>query len=159
MAIIKISQDPNLSFRFPEKKGRATVLAGGCFDILHVGHVKFFQTARKYGDFLILLLESDRKVRMLKGKNRPLFSQKERARVLEALGCVDYILLLPYLFKDSGYEKIATKLSPNIIAFTKGDPLSEKKKQLAKKVGAKPITIPFYQTLSSSKLAKILGVD
>ena len=61
------------------------VLVGGCFDILHLGHVVFLEKAKKEGDVLVVLLESDEKVRFLKGKGRPVHTQSERAEILSAL--------------------------------------------------------------------------
>jgi D-beta-D-heptose 7-phosphate kinase/D-beta-D-heptose 1-phosphate adenosyltransferase len=83
-------------------KGRI-VLTGGCFDILHIGHVRFFPEAKKMGDYLVVLLESDKNVKKLKGENRPVFIQKERAEMLSALGSVDLVVLLPMTRTDRDY--------------------------------------------------------
>ena len=79
------------------KKGRLVILTGGCFDILHIGHIRFLEEAKKLGGNLFILLESDKKVKELKGKNRPIFSQKERAHTLASLVSVDHIIMLPPL--------------------------------------------------------------
>lgn len=65
----------------------------GCFDILHVGHVKYLKEAKKCGDVLIVGLNSDASVKMLKGETRPINSQSDRAQVLAALNCVDYVVI------------------------------------------------------------------
>lgn len=101
-------------------KGKRTVLVGGCFDILHPGHVIFLQKAKKEGDLLIVLLESDEKIKVLKGDVRPLHTQIDRAKVLAGVKFVDFIILLPYLKTKSGYDKVVKKISPNVIAATYG---------------------------------------
>ncbi len=65
----------------------------GCFDILHVGHVKYLSEAKKFGDILIVGLNSDKSVKMLKGETRPINQQNDRAQVLAALNCVDYVVI------------------------------------------------------------------
>ncbi len=74
-------------------KGKRVVFTNGCFDLLHVGHVKYLQKARAFGDLLILGLNSDASVRRLKGDKRPLIGEEERAHLLAALDCVDYVVL------------------------------------------------------------------
>ncbi len=141
-----------------ERRGRI-VLAGGCFDILHIGHVRFLSKAKKMGDFLVVLLENDEKVKKLKGKNRPIFAQEIRAEMLSALHCVDLVVLLPMIENDDDYMGLVMKIKPGIIAVTKNDPRIEKKKRQAKAVGGELRVIPFVKTLSTSALAKIIRVD
>lgn len=142
------------------KQGRKTiVLAGGCFDIIHIGHIKFLEEAKKLGDVLFVLLESDAKVKKLKGTNRPIFTQKERATVLSALEMIDYVVLLPPIDRDADYNHLIIQLSPNLIAVTENDPLMIKKKKQADKIGSKIAVIPYIKTFSSSRLAKIIGID
>jgi rfaE bifunctional protein nucleotidyltransferase chain/domain len=141
-----------------EGKGRI-ILAGGCFDILHVGHVRFLSEAKKMGDYLIVLLENDKNVKKLKGENRPVFIQKERAEMLSALGSVDLIVLLPAMESDSDYLSLVRIIKPDIIAVTENDPQLEKKRGQAKKIGGELEVISLIKTLSTSKLAEILEVD
>ncbi len=141
-----------------ESKGRI-VLTGGCFDILHIGHVRFLSEARGMGDILVVLLESDRKVKELKGKNRPVFIQKERAEMLSALRSVDLIVLLPMMEDDGDYLNLVTKIKPDIIAVTEDDPQIENKRLQAKEVGSELKIIPLIKTFSASKLAEILGME
>jgi len=119
-----------------EKQGKKIVLAGGCFDILHPGHVIFLEKAKKAGDILMVLLESDEKVRELKGVNRPVHSQKERAKVLAALRYVDYIILLPFMI-DREYDQLVARLEPDVIAATSGEAKNSHLKRSAKLSGAK----------------------
>ncbi|NBR72163.1 MAG: hypothetical protein EBT75_08745, partial [Proteobacteria bacterium] len=75
--------------------GRRVVATNGCFDLLHVGHVRFLQEARKRGDLLIVGVNGDRSVRELKGQGRPVNGEADRAEVVAALGCVDAVVIFP----------------------------------------------------------------
>jgi FAD synthetase len=141
-----------------EGKGKI-VLTGGCFDILHLGHVRFLSEAKGMGDYLVVLLESDKKVKELKGENRPVFVQKERAEMLSALRSVDLIVLLPMIKNDIDYLDLVMKIKPDIIAVTENDPLIEKKRSQAKEGGGELKIISLTKTFSTSKLAKILEMD
>lgn len=92
-------------------RGETTVFTNGCFDLLHVGHVKYLQAARKLGDLLVLGLNSDTSIRRLKGEKRPLIGEEERAHILAALDCVDYVVVFD---EDTPLELIAT-LRPDIL--------------------------------------------
>ena len=92
--------------------GRKIVFANGCFDLLHVGHVRYLQKARAMGDALVLGVNSDASVVALKGKGRPLQPEAERAEILAALDCVDYVLLFDALTVDG----ILRELQPDIHA-------------------------------------------
>jgi rfaE bifunctional protein nucleotidyltransferase chain/domain len=116
---------------------KTIVLSGGCFDILHIGHIKFLQNAKKQGDYLFVLLENDKTVNKLKGPNRPINPQQERAQVLAAISFVDYIVLLDEMKSNKDYDNLIFSLSPDIIATTKNDPQAVHNKRQAKKIGAK----------------------
>ncbi|MBN1545155.1 MAG: D-glycero-beta-D-manno-heptose 1-phosphate adenylyltransferase [Syntrophaceae bacterium] len=75
------------------RQGKKIAFTNGCFDILHVGHVRYLQEARKQGDVLILALNSDRSVRSIKGEKRPIVPEGERADVMAALTCIDYVTI------------------------------------------------------------------
>lgn len=141
------------------KKIPNLVLVGGCFDLLHPGHLRFFRAAKKKGEKLVILLESDIKAKKLKGNSRPIFNQKERAEMLSSLEIVDYVIFLPYLKNDFGYNRIIQQIKPAVIAATENDPLLTRKKNQAENFGAITRIIPFFKNYSSSKLAKILGLD
>src|SRR3989344_8872455 len=91
--IIKPEDSIKISKEFREQ-GKRIVLVGGCFDILHLGHIKFLESAKKLGDCLFVLLENDESVLRLKGKDRPINNQTERAQDLSSLSIVDYVVLL-----------------------------------------------------------------
>jgi D-beta-D-heptose 7-phosphate kinase/D-beta-D-heptose 1-phosphate adenosyltransferase len=74
-------------------EGKKLVFTNGCFDILHAGHVRYLNRARALGEALVLALNSDKSVRTLKGENRPIMPEDERAEILAALACVDYIFV------------------------------------------------------------------
>jgi D-glycero-beta-D-manno-heptose 1-phosphate adenylyltransferase len=76
-----------------QQAGECGVFTNGCFDLLHLGHVRYLQEARALGDFLILGLNSDESVRLLKGPGRPLMTENERAEILAALTCIDYVTI------------------------------------------------------------------
>ncbi len=78
-----------------QQAGERAVFTNGCFDLLHLGHVRYLQEARSLGDFLILGLNSDESVRRLKGPTRPLVPAEERAEILAALSCIDYVTIFP----------------------------------------------------------------
>jgi len=93
-------------------EGKRIVLANGCFDLLHVGHIRYLQGAKELGDILIVGLNSDQSARILKGQSRPLFPQDERAEMLAALACVDYVTIFPELT----VENLILALKPDIQA-------------------------------------------
>ena len=113
------------------------VLVGGCFDILHPGHIIFLEKSKQVGDVLVVMLESDEKIKKIKGENRPIHNQKARALVLKALKFVDEVILLPNLKTEKEYDQVIKKIKPDIIAVTFGDPDIHHKKRSAKLVGAK----------------------
>lgn len=147
---IKLAQQLN-------KQKKKIVLAGGCFDILHLGHIMFFEQARKKGDHLMLLLENDSSVTHLKGSQRPINSQKNRAKVLAALTAVDSIALLPTLMNNKDYDSLVLRLKPAIIATTTGDPFRKQKEKQAKSVEGKVISIKKIKDHSTTKLAAVLS--
>lgn len=103
-----------------KKEGKRIILTNGCFDLLHIGHVRYLQEARSLGDILVVALNGDKSVRSLKGRGRPFLREEERALLLSALTCVDYVTL----FTDSTVERILLALKPHIHA--KGSDYTEK---------------------------------
>ena len=90
--------------------GKTGVFANGCFDLLHVGHIRYLQSARQLGDALVVGLNSDESVRQLKGPQRPLMPEDERAEILAALSCVDYVVI----FQELTVERLLRVLKPDI---------------------------------------------
>jgi len=94
-----------------KRKGKRIAFTNGCFDLLHVGHVKYLQKARTYGDLLILGLNSDASIRRLKGEKRPLIGQNERAHILAALDCIDYVVI----FDEDTPIRLLETLHPHVL--------------------------------------------
>lgn len=92
-------------------QGRKVVFTNGCFDLLHPGHVRYLRQARDLGDALVVALNSDRSVRELKGPNRPILTETERAEVMAALGCVDYVTV----FDDPTPRELIATLLPDVL--------------------------------------------
>ena len=122
-------------------KDKKIVLVGGCFDIVHLGHLIFLEKAKAKGDILIVLLESDENIRKNKGQNRPINNQDDRAVFLTKLKMVDYVIKLPEMKNDEEYFKIINKIKPKIIAVSEKDINLVKKKEQAQKIGAKLIEV------------------
>lgn len=91
--------------------GKRIVFTNGCFDILHIGHIRYLSKARKLGDKLVVGLNSDSSVRALKGKDRPINRQADRAAILSALSFVDYVVV----FNDLTPEQLIKKLKPDVL--------------------------------------------
>lgn len=122
-------------------KGKSIVLVGGFFDILHLGHIKFLENSKKHGDYLFVLLEDDNKAKQIKGPKRPINSQKNRAKILSALGSVDYIILLKNMTNNVKYDRLIIQIQPSIIAATYGDRYIKHKKRQAKLINGKVIYV------------------
>lgn len=140
------------------KQNKSIVLVGGCFDILHVGHIALLEEAKKKGDILFVLLESDETVKNRKGNSRPLQTQEERARILSSLYFVDYVVLLPNRLTDKNYDDLVIGIKPAIIATTKGDLQRKHKERQARLINSVVIdVIEQVPNTSSSRLAKIVS--
>ncbi len=147
--IIKTQSIDNCHHLWQKKKA---VLVGGCFDLFHFGHLKFLQEAKKKGDYLIILLESDQFIKVKK-RRMPVHSQKERAEILTVINFIDLIILLPYLREGREYFELIKKIKPSIIAVTEGDSFIKDKKNQAKKINAQlKVVTPLVKKFSSSKI-------
>lgn len=149
--LLTIKQAITLSRRL-HMENKNIVLVGGCFDILHIGHVVFLEQAKKKGDVLFVWIESDETIKKQKGEKRPIHTQQNRAHVVAALACVDYVVLLPHFTQNEQYDNLVLNLKPAIIAATKGDPEIGHKKRSAKQVGAKVVYVTKRVTNASTSL-------
>jgi len=95
-----------------KKKRKEVVMANGCFDLLHVGHVRYLEAARLEGDLLVVAINSDASVRQIKGPGRPFVLQEERMELVAALEAVDYV----FLFYDPTLDRILLRLKPQVQA-------------------------------------------
>lgn len=96
------------------KQGKTVVTTNGCFDILHVGHVRYLEKTKTFADYLIVLLNSDKSVRSIKGPTRPINNEADRAEILSALRCVDYVVL----FDEDSPRNLLDEMKPDV--YTKG---------------------------------------
>ena len=97
-----------------QKKGKTVVTTNGCFDILHVGHVRYLQKTKTFADYSIVLLNSDKSVRAIKGEGRPVNNENDRAEILCALSCVDYVVM----FDENSPGDLLDEIKPDV--HTKG---------------------------------------
>ena len=129
--------------------GKQIVFTNGCFDILHAGHVRYLTAARAEGDILVVGLNSDASVRVIKGRKRPLVSETHRAEVLAGLGCVDYVVIFD---APNPYCLIQT-LMPDVLV--KGSDWAEIDiigADIVKKNGGRVIRVDLLPNVSTSKI-------
>jgi D-beta-D-heptose 7-phosphate kinase / D-beta-D-heptose 1-phosphate adenosyltransferase len=129
------------------------VATGGCFDLVHAGHIRTLTAARGLGDCLVVCLNSDDSVRRLKGSSRPLTGQDDRAEVLAALGCVDHVVV----FEESGPERVLAELRPDV--WVKGGdytPESLPETELVRGWGGSVVVVPYHDGRSTTRLARLL---
>lgn len=110
----KVLSFNQISDELKNKRDKKIVFTNGCFDLLHVGHVRYLQEAKSLGDILVVGANSDASVKKLKGPSRPVQNENDRAEILAALGAVDYVVI----FSEETPEKLIHQVKPNIL--TKG---------------------------------------
>ena len=131
------------------KAGKTVVTTNGCFDILHVGHVRYLQKSKSFGDYLIVILNSDKSVKSIKGDDRPVNNELDRAEVLCALNCVDFVVI----FDESSPATLLDEIKSDV--YTKGadytmDTLPER--DIMIKNGTKVEFIEFVQGKSTTNI-------
>jgi D-beta-D-heptose 7-phosphate kinase/D-beta-D-heptose 1-phosphate adenosyltransferase len=138
--LLKITQDL-------QKKGKRIVFTNGCFDLLHIGHIRYLEEAKTLGDVLIIGVNSDSSVQKLKGPERPILPVEERAEILSGLGCVDYITI----FDELDPLNLITSLLPDVLVkggdWTKGQIIGS---EVVEKSGGEVVIIPFVQGASTT---------
>src|SRR6266567_2662246 len=135
--------------------GKKLVVTNGCFDLLHVGHVRYLQAARALGDALAVGLNSDRSVRELKGSGRPVNNERDRAEVLAALECVDFVAIFPELRATQFIRASLPAIYAKGGDYT-SDTLNAEEQTLLKDIGAETRILPFVRGYSTSRLLKQL---
>ncbi|NIS59762.1 MAG: D-glycero-beta-D-manno-heptose 1-phosphate adenylyltransferase [Proteobacteria bacterium] len=132
-----------------KRRGKRIVFTNGCFDILHIGHIRCLEKAKKEGDILIVGLNSDRSIRSLKGPSRPFTPEAERAEVLSALACVDYVVI----FDEPDPLELISSLKPNILV-KGGDwtPETTIGREVVEGMGGKVVIIPQVRGFSTSAI-------
>lgn len=137
------------------RAGKRVVFTNGCFDLLHPGHVRYLQQARAIGDALIVALNSDRAVHELKGASRPILNEDERAEVMAALGCVDYVII----FDDISPRETIAALLPDVLV--KGGDWSVDQiigREEVEAAGGQVMNLPFVEGVSTTDvISRILG--
>jgi rfaE bifunctional protein nucleotidyltransferase chain/domain len=132
-------------------KGRKLVLTNGCFDLLHAGHVRYLRSARAQGDALAVAINGDESAHALKGEGRPLNSAADRAEIIEALECVDHVII----FAEVRATHLLEKVRPGI--YVKGgdytqETLHAEERAALERVGAEIRILPFEKGHSTSNL-------
>jgi D-beta-D-heptose 7-phosphate kinase/D-beta-D-heptose 1-phosphate adenosyltransferase len=134
-------------------KRKRIVFTNGCFDLLHIGHVRYLEEARALGEVLVVGVNSDSSVRKLKGPERPILSEEDRAEILSSLGCVDYVTL----FDEIDPLKLITSLQPTVLV-KGGDWTKEQTvgKEVVERSGGEVVIIPFVKGASTSNLIRTI---
>jgi rfaE bifunctional protein nucleotidyltransferase chain/domain len=130
-------------------EGRRLVFTNGCFDLLHVGHVRYLGEARRLGDALLVAINSDRSVRALKGAGRPLMNEGERAEVLAALSAVDFVTV----FDEESPRALIRELLPDVLV--KGGDYSTEEihgREEVEAAGGRVLSLPFVEGASTTSI-------
>ena len=139
--------------KIDKEKGLKIGFTNGCFDILHYGHVKYLEKSKLYCDKLIVALNSDNSVKLIKGKSRPINNQSTRASIISSLNCCDYIII----FDERTPLSLIKKIKPDLI--TKGGDYKNKKivgESEIKRWGGTALKLDFINDLSSTNLIEKL---
>ena len=134
-------------------KRKRIVFTNGCFDLLHIGHVRYLEKARGLGDVLVVGVNSDASVQKLKGPQRPILPEEERAEILSGLGCVDYVTL----FSELDPLKLITSLHPDVLV--KGGDWTKEQivgREVVERSGGEVVIIPFVGKASTSNLIETI---
>ncbi len=129
--------------------GKKIVFTNGCFDILHIGHIKYLSRAADLGDVLVVGVNSDKSVKKIKGENRPLIDQEERKRILAALECVDYVVI----FKEETPIRLIKHVEPDILV--KGgdyEPDEVVGREYVEKTGGRVEIVPCVEGISTTEI-------
>ena len=132
-----------------KREGKKIVFTNGCFDILHIGHTRCLEEAKRLGDILVVGLNSDRSVRSIKEPSRPITPEAERAEILSALASVDYVVI----FDEPNPLELIASLKPDILV-KGGDwtPETTIGREVVEKAGGKVVIIPTVQGISTSEI-------
>lgn len=134
-----------------KENGKKIVFTNGCFDLLHYGHVKYLEDAKRKGDILVVAINSDASIRKIKGKKRPVVSQKDRLSLIAALESVDYVVL----FNEETPLKLIKELKPDVLV--KGADWDKKQivgTNFVSSYGGKASTIKLIKGRSTTNLIK-----
>ena len=128
-------------------EGRRLVFTNGCFDILHVGHVRYLSEARRLGDALLVAINSDASVRALKGAGRPILSEAERAEILAALSSVDFVTV----FEEESPRALISEVLPDVLVKGGDYRLDEiHGREEVERAGGRVLSLPFVEGASTT---------
>ncbi len=131
------------------KNRKRIVLTNGCFDLLHVGHIKLFSASKKLGDVMIVAIDDDDSVRRLKGADRPVISAAERVRILSAIAGVDYVVV----FATRDLDKVIESIRPDVL--TKGSNYKSQQvlgRKIVESYGGRVELIPIIENISTTQI-------
>ena len=150
---IKEKEDLRRAVEAFKREGKRVVFTNGCFDLLHVGHIRYLEKAKTLGDILVVGVNRDRSVKELKGPLRPLLPQEERMEFLSGLGCVDYVTL----FDEPTPLELITALKPHVLV--KGGDWSKETivgRDVVEGAGGEVVVIPFVEGSSTTHLIETI---
>ena len=131
--------------------GKKLVFTNGCFDILHIGHVRYLNRARSLGDALVVGVNSDQSVRKIKGESRPIVPEQERAEVLAALACVDFV----FIFDDQTPKRVIDAIVPDILVKGADWGISEiVGRDTVERAGGVVLNVPLVEGSSTSEIIR-----
>ena len=132
-------------------EGKNLVFTNGCFDLLHVGHVRYLQAARALGDALAVAINADASVRELKGPTRPVNAEDDRAEVLAALGCIDYVVIFPGKRMTPLYRAVRPQIYAKGGDYTP-ETLDKEERAAIDEVGSKICILPLVPGRSTTNI-------
>jgi D-glycero-beta-D-manno-heptose 1-phosphate adenylyltransferase len=137
-----------------KRSGKRVVFTNGCFDLLHPGHIRYLREARTLGDALVVAINSDRSVRTLKGRSRPILPETERAEVMAALRCIDLVAI----FDDLTPRDLLARMLPHVLV-KGGDwgPTSIVGRDEVEAAGGEVVSIPVVPGFSTSEIVRKAG--
>ena len=136
-----------------KRKGKRIVFTNGCFDLLHIGHIRYLEEAKTLGDVLVIGVNGDASVRKIKGPHRPILTVEERAEILSSLECVDYVTI----FDETDPLELITSLLPNVLV--KGGDWTKEEIvgwEVVERAGGEGVIIPFVEGTSTSNLIETI---
>jgi D-beta-D-heptose 7-phosphate kinase/D-beta-D-heptose 1-phosphate adenosyltransferase len=136
-----------------QAEGRKVVFTNGCFDLMHVGHIQYLQQAKGLGDLLVIGLNDDASVRRVKGEGRPLIEEQQRAQLLAALACVDYVVFFP----EDTPEELIGAVRPDILVkggdYTPGEVIGREQVESS---GGRVEVLPFVDGVSTTRIVNTI---
>jgi len=133
--------------------GKRIVFTNGCFDLLHIGHIRYLEEAKTLGDVLVIGVNGDASVRKIKGPHRPILPVEERAEILSSLECVNYVTI----FDETDPLELITSLLPNVLV--KGGDWTKEQIvgcEVVERAGGEGVIIPFVEGTSTSNLIETI---